>query len=106
MAQPVHARVRLSEHASVDTPVLTAVSPHLAASHPVLSAEGDLPTWARERHAKLVHAFVHAHTGECTYAGNSGCDAEAIGFAYLRRAVTFRRQRTPHIRARFPQAFA
>jgi hypothetical protein len=57
------ARTHMCEWASTpaQTPQYSPPSPHLVASHPIPSAEGDLPAWAHEHHAKLVHAFVHSH---------------------------------------------
>jgi hypothetical protein len=50
----------VGKHTGVDTQYSPS-SPHLIAPHPVPSAEGDLPAWAREHHAKPVPAFEHAH---------------------------------------------
>jgi hypothetical protein len=50
----------VGEHTGADTQY-SPPSPHLVAPHPVPSAEGDLPAWAREHHVKLVPAFDHAH---------------------------------------------
>jgi hypothetical protein len=78
----------------MDTSVLTVVSPHLTSFHPFLTVEGDLSAWAREHHAKLVHAFVIAHTGERTGVSTPGHGAEAIGSAWPRRAALFSHQHT------------
>jgi hypothetical protein len=52
--------MRVGEHTGADTQYSPPL-PHLITPHPVPSAEGDLPAWAREHHAKLVPAFDHAH---------------------------------------------
>jgi hypothetical protein len=65
-----------------------------------LAAVGDLSTWAREHHAKLVYAFVMRTQASALALVPLVHDAEAIGFAWSRRAALFRRRRLAHTRTR------
>jgi hypothetical protein len=56
---------------------------------PALAAMGDLSTWAREHHAKPVHAFVMRTQVSAPALVPPGRDAEAIGFAWPREPLCF-----------------
>jgi hypothetical protein len=63
---------------------LCQLSPRRAAVLPALAVVGNLSAWAREHHAKLVHAFVTRTQASALALVPLGRDAEAIGFAWLR----------------------